>query len=208
MTEYVRRSANDSHDQDAAALRDAANGPVDSPDFRMPVSPRRRRTLTESRRVRRAAARPSASPTALIEAQLSPQGEPVLGLYLHIAYHRVMASFGRKVGHGEVTPAIIGVIAMLAERPGISQAKLARLIGLERATIGTTVARAIAAGFVVRDDAHGDARSYALSLSPRGERMLRTLRRRIAAHEAAAGVNLSAGERVALRALLRKLVYG
>lgn len=174
----------------------------------MPVSPRRRRTLTESRRVRRAAARPSASPTALIEAQLSPQGEPVLGLYLHIAYHRVMASFGRKVGHGEVTPAIIGVIAMLAERPGISQAKLARLIGLERATIGTTVARAIAAGFVVRDGAHGDARSYALSLSPRGERMLRTLRRRIAAHEAAAGVNLSAGERVALRTLLHKLVYG
>ena len=148
------------------------------------------------------------SPTAVIEAQLSPEGEPVLGLYLHVAYHRVMASFGRKVGHGRVTPAIIGVVATLAECPGISQATLARRIGLERATIGTTVRRAIAAGLVVRRDAHGDARSYALSLSPAGERMLRTLRRRIADHEAAAGANLTPGERRILRDLLHKLVYG
>src|SRR5690606_6634485 len=133
---------------------------------------------------------------------------PVLGLYLHIAYHRVMASFGRKVGHGKVTPAIIGIIAMLAGRPGISQATLARLMGLERATVGTTVGRAIAAGLVVRQEARGDARSYALSLSPQGERMLRSLRRRIAAHEAAAGGHLSARERRVLRALLHKLVYG
>lgn len=148
------------------------------------------------------------SPTALIEAQLSPEGEPVLGLYLHVAYHRVMASFGRKVGRGEVTPAIIGVVATLAAYPGISQAMLARRMGLERATVGTTVARAIEAGLVERRDAHGDARSYALSLSPAGDRMLRTLRRRIADHEAAAGGHLTAEERRTLRALLHKLVYG
>ena len=144
----------------------------------------------------------------MIEAQLSPAGEPVLGLYLHVAYHRVMASFGRKVGHGEVTPAIIGVVATLAEYPGISQATLARRIGLERATVGTTVARAIAAGLVVRKDARADARSYALWLSPAGERMLLTLRRRIADHEAAAGAYLTPKERRTLRRLLHKLVYG
>jgi DNA-binding MarR family transcriptional regulator len=149
-----------------------------------------------------------ASPTALIETQLSPDGEPVLGLYLHVAYHRVMASFSRKVGHGDVTPAVIGVVATLAACPGISQATLARRMGLERATVGTTVARAMEAGFVERRDAHGDARSYALSLSPAGERMLRTLRRRIAAHEAAAGAHLTKDERRTLRALLHKLVYG
>ena len=144
----------------------------------------------------------------MIEGQLSPSGEPVLGLYLHIAYHRVMSSFERMVGRREVTPAVIGVLAMLAEHPGISQAKLARLMGLERATVGTTVARAITAGFVVRQDADADARSYTLSLSPRGERMLRTLRQRIAAHECAAGSHLTAAERRTLRSLLDKLVYG
>lgn len=143
----------------------------------------------------------------MIEGQLSPSGEPVLGLYLHIAYHRVMSSFERTVGRREVTPAVIGVLAMLAEHPGISQATLARLMGLERATVGTTVARAITAGFVIRQDADGDARSYTLSLSPRGERMLRTLRR-IAAHESAAGSHLTTAERRTLRSLLDKLVYG
>jgi len=176
----------------------------------MRLHKRQRDALTEARRSRSpsdAHAQPL-SPTAMIEAQLSPQGEPVLGLYLHIAYLTVMSTFGRRVGHGQVTPAIIGVIAMLAERPGINQAKLARLIGLERATVGTTVARAIAAGFVERHDAHGDARSYALWLTPSGERMLRTLRRRIAAHEHAAGAHLTIEERRALRTLLHKLVYG
>lgn len=177
----------------------------------MLVSPQQRRAPNEAPRSRTDAEGPhgsSVTPTAIIEAQLSPHGEPVLGLYLHIAYHRVMSSFGRTVGRGEVTPAIIGVLAMLAEFPGISQAKLARLIGLERATIGTTVARAIAAGLVVRQDAHADARSYTLSLSPRGSRMLRTLRRRIAAHESEAGAHLTEGERHMLRSLLHKLIYG
>jgi DNA-binding MarR family transcriptional regulator len=174
----------------------------------MRLSQRQRRALSEARRVGPAGARSSSSPTVMIEAQLSPQGEPVLGLYLHVAYLTVMSSFGRTVGRGEVTPAVIGVIAMLAESPGISQAKLARLLGLERATVGATVARAIAAGLVARQNTHGDARSYALSLSPRGERRLRTLRRRIAAHEQAAGTRLSRAERRRLRSLLHQLVYG
>jgi DNA-binding MarR family transcriptional regulator len=163
---------------------------------------------TFARQSRRRVDPHAATPAAVIDAQLSPQGEPVLGLYLHIAYHKVMSTFSRKVGHGHVTPAIIGVITMLAEYPGISQARLARLIGLERATVGSTVARAIEAGFVVRTDAHGDARSYALALSPRGEGMLRMLRRRIAEHEKAAGAHLTPAERRALRALLHKLLYG
>jgi len=125
----------------------------------MPRPPRQRDTLTSAKRVRARDHRHAPTPAAVIDAQLSPQGEPVLGLYLHIAYHKVMSTFSRKVGQGQVTPAIIGVISMLAEHPGISQARLARLIGLERATIGSTVARAIEAGFVVRTDADGDARS-------------------------------------------------
>ena len=174
----------------------------------MPALKRPRTAATKSAPRHSSAHSGHPSPIALIEGQLSPDGEPVLGLYLHVAYHRVMASFGRKVGHGEITPAVIGVVAMLAECPGISQAMLARRIGLERATIGTTVARAIAAGLVERRDAHGDARSYALSLSAAGERTLRTLRRRIATHEGTTGTHLSVAERRTLRHLLHKLVYG
>lgn len=180
--------------------------------FRMRLSPRPRRALATAAPAHSEEAppdpAPQPSPTAIIEAQLSPQGDPVIGLYLHVANLAFNHSFGRLVGRGEVTPAMIGVITMLAERPGISQAELARLLRLERATIGTTVGRALAAGFVVRHDATSDARSYALSLSPRGQRALRALRRRIATHEATSAARLTPGERRALRELLHKLVYG
>lgn len=182
--------------------------------FRMPFSATPRRAPADAAPAHQedapadAAPPPTSTPTATIEAQLSPQGDPVIGLYLHVANMAFNSSFGRLVGRGEVTPAMIGVVTMLAERPDISQAELARLLRLERATIGATVARAIAAGFVVRHDARNDARRYALSLSPRGQRMLRTLRRRIATHETAAAARLTIAERRALRALLHKLVYG
>ena len=151
---------------------------------------------------------PSPSPTALIEAQLSPSGEPVLGLYLHVAYHSVMASFGPIVGRGGVTPAIIGAVTLIAERPGISQAELARVIGLERATVGATVARAIAAGLVRRDVSTDDGRRYVLGLTAAGQKMLAALRHRIATHEAHVAGHLTLAERRQLRGLLHKLVHG
>jgi DNA-binding MarR family transcriptional regulator len=148
------------------------------------------------------------SPTAQIESQLSTAGEPVIGLYLHVAYMTVMASFGSMVGRGEVTPAMIGTLALIGQRPGVSQAELARIVGLERATVGATVARAIEAGFVRRDDAQHDARSYSLHLTPRGQQMLKDLRKRMVAHEKLVGANLTKDERVLLRDLLNKLVHG
>jgi DNA-binding MarR family transcriptional regulator len=148
------------------------------------------------------------SPTALIEAELSPTHEPVLGLYLHVAYMSVMAGFGAQVGRGDITPNLIGVLALLHQRPGMSQAEFARLIGLERATVGVQVARAISKGYVRRDDSRHDGRRYALYLTPRGQKMLQALRQRIPAHEKRVGARLTPEERIQLRALLDKLVFG
>jgi DNA-binding MarR family transcriptional regulator len=156
--------------------------------------------------VRRKAAAPS--PTAMIEAELSPSGEPVLGLYLHVAYMAVIASFAGQVGQGDITPNLIGVLALIARAPGTNQAELARLVGLEPATVGQQVSRAVERGLVRRDHSAVDKRSYTLRLTPRGEAMLKTLRERIPPHEKMIGSKLSPSERKQLRGLLDKLVYG
>jgi DNA-binding MarR family transcriptional regulator len=142
----------------------------------------------------------------LIESELTNGSEPVLGLYLHVAYQAFMSTYEERVGHGEIAPNVIGVLAILARQPGLSQAALARVIGLERATVGVTVARALDSGFVRRT--HADARRYALHLTKRGEQMLTKLRRRIPLHEKRAAGRLSPAERIQLRELLDKLVYG
>src|SRR5579872_866450 len=154
------------------------------------------------------AAASHASPTVLIESQLASSSEPVLGLYLHVAYMTFMSTFEERVGRGEITPTVIGVLALLAERPGLSQAELARLARIGRMTAGTTVARAISSGFVRRTDSSDDARRYSLFLTTQGAQMLAKVRQRIPEHERHAGSRLSLAERRQLRALLDKLVYG
>ena len=144
----------------------------------------------------------------MIEAELSPSGEPVLGLYLHVAYMSVIATFAGQVGRGDITPNLIGVLALVARAPGTNQAELARVVGLEPATVGQQVSRAVDAGFVRRDKSSDDRRSYTLRSTSRGEAMLETLRKRIPPHENMIGGKLSPAERRVLRGLLDKLVYG
>lgn len=148
------------------------------------------------------------SATAMIEAQLGPASEPVIGLFLHVAYMYVMSTFDEQIGHGEITPNLIGVLALVNRQPGTNQAELARLIGLERATVGEQVLRAVERGFLRRDPSPHDARSYSLHVTSRGTAMLAALRQRIPLHERAVGAKLTLDERKQLRTLLDKLVYG
>jgi DNA-binding MarR family transcriptional regulator len=175
-----------------------------------PRASKKRTAIGRQQRSNSAAAAPARaqSPTAMIEAELSPTGEPVVGLYLHVAYMCVMSTFAAQIGHGEITPNLIGVLALLNRHPGTNQAELARIIGLERATVGEQVSRAEEKGFVRRDRSQQDGRSYALYLTSRGEAMLRALRQRIPPHERAVGGKLTLEERKRLRLLLDKLVYG
>jgi len=170
----------------------------------------KKRTASDRQRppYKEAAAGRAPSPTAMIEAELSPTGDPVVGLYLHVAYMCVMSTFAARIGHGQITPNLIGVLALLNRHPGTNQAELARLIGLERATVGVQVSRAEEKGFVRRDRSQQDGRSYALYLTSRGEAMLEALRQRIPSHERAVGAKLTLQERKLLRLLLDKLVYG
>ena len=155
------------------------------------------------------AARPidfSISPFALIESVLSPSGEPVLGLHLHVAHMALLRSFEKQLGLHEVTPNWVGILALVEYHPGISQIALAKLIRLERASVGDRVARCISTGLIQRLDAPDDRRRYALYLTPRGRRILQRLRERIPDHERQFTAGLTAEERLILKRLLDKLV--
>jgi DNA-binding MarR family transcriptional regulator len=148
----------------------------------------------------------SVSPFALIEAALSPSGEPVLGLHLHVAHMALMSSFEKQLGLHEVTPNWVGILALVEHYPGVSQITLAKLIRLDRASVGERVARCITKGFIRRADAPNDRRKYELYLTARGRRVLQRLRERIPAHERQFTAALTDEERMTLQRLLDKLV--
>jgi DNA-binding MarR family transcriptional regulator len=142
----------------------------------------------------------------LIEKVISPAGEPVIGLYLFMAYGRLLRSMGRGTPFAAINPVAIGVPALLVSHPGLSQTELADLMGVERMTAGMQVQQCVRAGLVTRRHSREDRRKYALYVTARGRANLRRIAKLIPGHEQVLFARLDARERKALYRTLVKLI--
>ena len=105
-----------------------------------------------------------------------------------------------------VAPHRLPVLAVLHFRPGISQADLARHLGVRRATIGPKVADCIAKRLVIRTRSSTDTRRYQLYLSEEGARIVSEAARQSPRWEKEVSDALTEAERRTLRQLLIKLL--
>jgi len=153
-------------------------------------------------------ARRLATGARLIESAISPAGAPVLGLYLFMAYGRLLRSMGRGTRFAAINPVAIGVPALLKAFPGLSQTELADLMGVERMTVGLQVAQCITDGLVTRRRSTVDRRKYALYVTTEGLTNLRRIARLIPQHEKSLFGRLSARERALFYRVLEKLIDG
>lgn len=142
----------------------------------------------------------------VIERAISPQGEPVIGLYLFMAHGLLLRSMSRGSRFAEIRPLNIGVPALIAAHPGISQTELADLMGVERMTAGKQVAACLRAGLVKRQRSREDSRRYELHVTARARRNLRRITALIPLHEQALFGHLSARDRAALHRILARIV--
>lgn len=128
----------------------------------------------------------------------------LVGFQVRQAQLRVFNHFRKTVGTTGVTPGQAGILILIRNNPGISQAALARAIGVERATLGQIIAGMEDNSWVVRQPSHTDKRSFALSLSASGREFLANVLEKIAVHEQAMTAHMSAREsREFLRLLLK-----
>lgn len=141
-----------------------------------------------------------------IERAISPSGEPVIGLYLFIAYGRLLRSMGRGTPFAAINPVAIGVPALLKSHPGLSQTELADLMGVERMTAGMQVEQCIKAGLVRRHRSSEDRRKYVLNVTAKGLANLERIARLIPQHEQSLFGSLSARDRRSLYRLLGRLI--
>lgn len=128
-----------------------------------------------------------------------------LGYQLRRAHTRVFARFAEQFEDLNVTPGQVGLILTVEANPGISQAALARALGVERATLGEALERLLAAGILERRPAPEDRRSHAVHLTADGEQFVERLIPRLEQHERDATSGLSDEERHTLTALLGRL---
>ena len=128
----------------------------------------------------------------------------LVGFQVRQAQLKVFNHFRKTVGTTGITPGQAGILILIRNNPGISQAALARAIGVERATLGQIITDMEAKAWVVRRQSCTDKRSFALTLSASGRTFLETVLDRIIDHEQAITAHLSTGEsREFLRLLLK-----
>lgn len=129
----------------------------------------------------------------------------LLGYQLRRAQVTVFQHFASSLGDQNITPGQVGLLVLVSRNPGISQTALARAVGVERSTLGEAVDRLLKRRLLLRKPAPQDRRSYALRLSPSGEKFLDAVVPRLMRHEDEVAAGLSPEERKTLIALLRRL---
>ena len=142
----------------------------------------------------------------IIEAAISSNGAPVIGLYLFMAYGRLIRSMGRGSPFAIINPAAIGIPALLSTHPGLSQTQLADLMGVGRMTAGAQVAQCIRRGLVQRRRSDVDKRRYELHVTAKGRSNLRRIATLIPLHEQYLFGLWSDRERAQVYGALRKLI--
>jgi DNA-binding MarR family transcriptional regulator len=91
---------------------------------------------------------------------------------LHRAEQLASDRFTFLVGEGVVTLRQFAVLAAIGENPGLSQAELVRVTGIDRSTLADMVSRMDRRGWISRSESITDKRAHAVRLVPAGEQML------------------------------------
>lgn len=107
---------------------------------------------------------------------------------------------------GDTTSVQYGVLAVLADRPGLAQKELCEELDLDRSTIADVCARLEKNGLVTRTPAVDDRRRNVLELTDAGRAELARLRPLIEAVQVELTGGLTQTEHEQLRILLKKLL--
>jgi DNA-binding MarR family transcriptional regulator len=105
-----------------------------------------------------------------------------------------------------ITPPRFTALVIVGANPGISQTALGRVLGIARSGATMLTDWMEDRGLAGRRQRPDDARAWGLHLTPRGEKLVARMKRRVLAEDRRRGAKLGAGERRRLLALLRKLV--
>jgi DNA-binding MarR family transcriptional regulator len=129
----------------------------------------------------------------------------LVGFHLRQAQIAVFRDFAATMGALDITPGLFAVLVLIESNPGLKQTQLAKAVHLDRSTVVSVVDSLERRGLVRRRTVAHDRRSNALELTAAGCALLRTLKRRVTAHERRLAGGLSARERTLLTALLGQI---
>jgi DNA-binding MarR family transcriptional regulator len=107
-----------------------------------------------------------------------------IGFKLRLAQECVFRAFASATDDPDLKPRVFSALCVIAQFPGISQSDLGAHVGRDKSTITPMIADLIAGGFVQREHAVADRRSFHLNLTAKGRALLDRQWRAARHHEA------------------------
>lgn len=133
--------------------------------------------------------------------------EELAGYAVRRAQLSIYENFAATLGVEGVTPQRFSSLVIIGSNPGISQTRLAEVMGIARSGVVSIIDSFEQAGLLERQDS-GDRRSYNLQLTKEGQRQLKKYKKVVKEHDEHVTQQLTDEERQQLLVLLGKLCVG
>jgi DNA-binding MarR family transcriptional regulator len=128
-----------------------------------------------------------------------------IGFHLRMAQNASFQAFARRANGFDVRPGRFATLMLIGRNPGISQTALSRANGRDKSSLTPVLNDLVRRGLVRRRRTRHDRRTYRLTLTAPGERMLRRLRKSAQAHDRNLDRLVGARDRARFLAILRKI---
>ncbi len=163
------------------------------------------------RRTNGSAGRPKAADAG---ANGSGRGEPIdygpladwVGFNLRMAQAAAFQAFSRLAKEIGTRPGRFATLMLIGRNPGISQTALSRANGRDKSSLTPVLNDLARRGLVIRRRTSADQRTYRLSLTPAGRRVLAELTRRAREHEKKLDRIIGANEQKAFVRTLKRII--
>lgn len=130
---------------------------------------------------------------------------PFVGYHLRRAFGAFVADYSEAMDGTGMRQVLVGILAVVANQPGINQGAAGRILGIKRANMVSLINELVAARLVYRIVDPQDRRAFSLNLTEAGSAMLDDCRSRIEQHENRMLSVFSADEIEVLRELLGRI---
>jgi len=130
--------------------------------------------------------------------------DELVGYAVRRAQLSIYEDFAATMEAEDITPQRFSALVIVENNPGISQTRLAEVMGIARSGVVAIIDGFEKKGLIERQ-ASEDRRSYSLLLTKAGLRQLKRYKQAVREHDERISAALTRSEKAQLRALLRKL---
>ena len=141
---------------------------------------------------------------ALVSARMGPLAN-LIGFHLRRAQNASFQAFARRVGQTDLSPGTFALLTLIRHNPGISQTALSRADGRDKSSLTPALNALERHGLILRQRLPNNRRTYALSLTPAGERVLMELGRHAEAHDRSLDRIVGLQQKARLIQILRRI---